>query len=98
MSHLFGFLGLPAPTQLIVLLVLAVLLFGQNLPQVARSWGQKLAEFRRGMKGIEDQIRSITSEIATPSSSQPTITSSKPQADPNDLDTPTAPKFEPPPG
>jgi sec-independent protein translocase protein TatA len=95
---LFGFLGLPAPTQLIVLLVLAVLLFGQNLPQVARTLGQKLSEFRRGMKGVEDEIRSITSEISTPTSSRPTIANSNPQDDLNDRDEPTAPKFEPPPG
>jgi sec-independent protein translocase protein TatA len=98
MSPLFGFLGLPAPTQLIVLLVIAVLLFGQNLPQVARTLGQKLSEFRRGMKGIEDEIRSITSEITTPTSNRPTIANSKPHDDPYDRDEPTAPKFEPPPG
>jgi sec-independent protein translocase protein TatA len=108
MSYLFAFLGLPAPTQLIVLLVLAVLLFGQNLPQVARTWGQKLAEFRRGMKHIEDEIRSITSDIASSTSARPAISNSNPQDDPYkfsvarddtaDRDEPTAPKFEPPPG
>jgi sec-independent protein translocase protein TatA len=108
MSYLFGFLGLPAPTQLIVLLVLAVLLFGQNLPQVARTWGQKLAEFRRGMKHIEDEIRSITSDLTSTGPTRPAISNSNPQDDPYnisaprddiaDRDEPTAPKFEPPPG
>lgn len=108
MNALFAFLGLPAPTQLIVLLVLAVLLFGQNLPQVARTWGQKLAEFRRGMKHIEDEIRSITSDITSTNPTRPAISNSNPQDNPYkfsqprddtaDLDEPTAPKFEPPPG
>ena len=108
MSYLFAFLGLPAPTQLIVLLVLAVLLFGQNLPQVARTWGQKLADFRRGMRHIEDEIRSITSDLTSSTPSRPAISNSNPQNnpynlsqsrdDPSDRDEPTAPKFEPPPG
>ncbi len=99
MNALFAFLDLPAPTQLIILLVLAVLLFGQNLPEVARSMGKKLTEFRRALKGIENEIRSITSEIASDDPGRPTIANSKtPGRARADLDEPTAPKFEPPPG
>lgn len=108
MHPLFVIFGLPAPTQLIILLVLAVLLFGQNLPEVARTVGQKLAEFRRGMKHIEDEIRSITADIASSAPVPPaTISNSQqdnsyghsmPQDEPSDRDEPTAPKFEPPPG
>jgi sec-independent protein translocase protein TatA len=108
MSYLFAFLGLPAPTGLIVILILAVLLYGQNLPEVARTLGQKLAEFRRGMRHIEDEIRSITSNISSPPPSRPAISNSNPQDNPynisaprddsSDREEPTAPKFEPPPG
>jgi sec-independent protein translocase protein TatA len=108
MQPLFAFLGLPAPTQLIVLLVLAVLLFGQNLPEVARSFGQKLADFRRGMKHIEDEIRSITSDLTSSASTRSAVSNSNsqdnpfkvstPRDAPSDRDEPTAPKFEPPPG
>jgi sec-independent protein translocase protein TatA len=95
--ELFGILSAPAPTELIVLLVIAVLLFGQNLPQVARTWGAKLAEFRRGMKSIQDEIRSITSDVSLPESSRPAIADTR-KDDPDDREEPTAPKFEPPPG
>ena len=107
MYNLFGLLGLPAPMQLLVLLVLAVLLFGRNLPEVARSWGQKFAEFRRGMRGIENEIRSIASDITSgvtnlrqneKPTSQTDLYNLPNRADtPSDLDVPTAPKFEPPP-
>jgi sec-independent protein translocase protein TatA len=106
MDYVFGFLDLPAPTQLIVLLVLAVLLFGQNLPQVARSMGQKLTEFRRGLRNVEDEIRTIASEIASPNPDRPATENTKfrekthalpdYEDDPSDRDEPTAPKFEPP--
>jgi sec-independent protein translocase protein TatA len=97
MSFLFGFLSAPAPTELIVLMVIAVLLFGQNLPEVARTLGKKYSDFKRGMQGIKDEIQSITAEVASPSSKRPAIENPKPQDDSNDRDEPTAPKFEPPP-
>ncbi|HEY4760664.1 MAG TPA: twin-arginine translocase TatA/TatE family subunit [Thermoguttaceae bacterium] len=96
MSQLFAFLSAPAPTEMIVLLVIAVLLFGQNLPEVLRKLGKSYAEFRRGMKKIEDEIRSVTSDFTSSTTSQSTTT--KLQDDPSDRDEPTAPKFEPPPG
>jgi sec-independent protein translocase protein TatA len=107
MHPLFAILGLPTPTQVIILLVLAVLLFGRNLPEVARSLGQKLAEFRRAAKSIEDEIRSVASNITSSADVSPTtITGSRhddpyghssQQDDPSDYDEPTAPKFVPPP-
>lgn len=98
MSDLFGFLSFPAPTEMIVLLVIAVLLFGRNLPDVAKTLGKKLAEFKRGIKSIEDEIRSITTDVTSDTPSRPAIANSKPQDDPYDRDEPTAPKFEPPTG
>jgi sec-independent protein translocase protein TatA len=97
MTHLFGFFSAPAPTEMIVLLVIAVLLFGQNLPDIARKLGKSFAEFKRAMKNIEDEIRSVTSEVASDASTRPTITKANLQDDPRDRAEPTAPKFEPPP-
>ena len=34
--------------------LIAVMLFGNRLPSVARSFGQSITEFKKGMKGIED--------------------------------------------
>ena len=96
MGHLFGFLSFPAPTEMIVLLVIAVLLFGQNLPDVARKLGKSYADFRRAMKNVEDEIRSVTSEITTDTSTRPRTTYLK--DDQGQRDEPTAPKFEPPAG
>jgi sec-independent protein translocase protein TatA len=43
----FGGLG---PVELIVILLVALLVFGRRLPEVARSMGQGLMEFRRGLR------------------------------------------------
>jgi sec-independent protein translocase protein TatA len=50
---MFG-LGIP---ELVLLLFLGLLLFGGQLPKMARSLGQGLVEFRRGVSGLEDEVR-----------------------------------------
>lgn len=42
--------------ELIVLGIIALLLFGKNLPEVARSLGKGMTEFKKGMRGIEDEF------------------------------------------
>lgn len=41
--------------QLVIVLVIVLLLFGNRLPSVARSLGQSLTEFRKGMKELDDE-------------------------------------------
>ncbi len=51
---------LSAP-QLIALLVIGVLIFGRKLPEVGRSLGKGIVEFKRGLAGLEDEISQGTS-------------------------------------
>ena len=51
---LMGFLQ--SPVALIVLLVIALLVFGKRLPEVARSLGKGIVEFKKGVKGVEEEI------------------------------------------
>ena len=48
--------GLPGAPEWIVLLVLGLLIFGRRLPGVGRSLGRGIVEFKRGIKGIDDEI------------------------------------------
>ncbi len=43
----------PGPTQLIIVLVVVLLLFGNRLPSVMRSLGEGITEFKKGIKGIK---------------------------------------------
>lgn len=45
------------PTEMIIFGVVAVLLFGSRLPDVARSMGKSLTEFKKGMAGVENDVR-----------------------------------------
>jgi sec-independent protein translocase protein TatA len=42
-------------TELLIVLALAMLLFGgSRIPGIARSLGKSITEFKKGVKGIED--------------------------------------------
>jgi sec-independent protein translocase protein TatA len=60
-------IGLPGGWEWIVLLVLGLLIFGRRLPEVGRSLGRGIVEFKKGIKGIEDEIEAESSK--SPSSS-----------------------------
>jgi len=55
MTSLFAFFSLGAQ-EMIVLLIIGVLLFGRKLPEVGRYLGKGIVEFKKGIKGLEDEI------------------------------------------
>ena len=42
--------------EILVVLVIAVLIFGRRLPDIARSMGKSLTEFKKGMKETQEDI------------------------------------------
>jgi len=49
----------PGPGEMMLLAVVALLLYGGNLPEVARSWGKTFAEFRRGLTGFQSEMNDV---------------------------------------
>jgi sec-independent protein translocase protein TatA len=74
--------------ELMILFVIALLLFGKRLPEVARSLGKGMMEFKKGLYDIQD-------EVSSTANSRPAVSQSRPI--PSDTrDEALAPKFEPP--
>ena len=48
------------PMELIIVGIVALLLFGKRLPEVARSLGKGITEFKKGVRGIEDEVESAS--------------------------------------
>ncbi len=44
------------PMELIIVMVIAVLLFGKRLPEVGRSLGKGIIEFKKGLNGVSDEF------------------------------------------
>jgi sec-independent protein translocase protein TatA len=42
------------PWELVVVLLVVTLLFGKRIPDIARSVGRSILEFKRGTEGIDD--------------------------------------------
>ncbi len=49
-------------TQLIIVLVIAFLLFGNRLPSMMRSLGRSVTEFKKGVNGIGDEVDSASKD------------------------------------
>lgn len=82
---MYGFLPIGGQ-EMLVLLVIGVLLFGRKLPEIGRSLGKTVVEFKKGVKGLEDEVSNDTA------SSRPAI---EPEATrPPQRITASAPKFD----
>lgn len=79
---------------MMVIGVVAVVLFGGNLPEVARKLGGSYREFRRGLNDVQQQFRMAEYEAnRTVSALDP---SKSDEADEEESSEPAAPKFTPP--
>ena len=85
--------------------LIAIMLFGGDLPKMARKFGKYYSEFQRTVGAFRREVSSVVSEITsdiddTPSTSKAksrsaSSSSAKSSDDEDEVET-TAPKFEPP--
>ena len=48
--------GMPGGIEWIIILIVALLIFGRRLPEVMKSMGKGIVEFKKGVKGIESEV------------------------------------------
>jgi sec-independent protein translocase protein TatA len=72
MNTLFAFgEGILSPTHLLILLGIGILLFGKRLPEFGRSLGKGIVEFKKGLKGLEDEVEGGTAVRQEPAPLEP---------------------------
>lgn len=82
--------------EMMLLGVVAVVLFGKKLPEVARSLGGSYREFRKGLNEFQKTFHEAANEVTKPEPSKKTA-AAKRYDDYDDYEQPTAPKFTLPP-
>ncbi len=85
---MFGSIGYP---ELILLGIVAILLFGQRLPEVARSLGGSYREFRKSLNELQRNFEVDADDMSPNTSRLPEY-----QNDFDDVDEPSGQAFEPP--
>jgi len=48
------------PMEMMIIMGIAVLMFGKRLPEVGRSLGKGIVEFKKGLQGVEEELGDIT--------------------------------------
>ena len=79
--------------ELFVIGIIAILLFGKNLPDVAKKFGGMYRDFRKSLDDLRSQVDFTDTFNSTPSRPKPRRTYSEY----DDFDEINAPRFEPPP-
>ena len=60
------------PAEILVILVIALLVFGPNkMPEIARQVGKGFREFRRVQQHLRSELRDVVSEFDSPSTTPP---------------------------
>jgi sec-independent protein translocase protein TatA len=70
-------IGMPGPFEWIIIAGLGLLIFGKRLPEVGRSLGKGIVEFKKGLKSVEDEV-SMVEDDTTPTQPRKQIPESTP--------------------
>lgn len=57
-----AFINSMSPMTMLILMIAGLLVFGRRLPEVGRNLGKGIVEFKKGLKGIDDDIDSAASD------------------------------------
>jgi sec-independent protein translocase protein TatA len=70
--HALAWLHMPGGMEWIIVLVIALLIFGKRLPELARSVGKSLTEFKKGINEAKestdelvDDVKKIKNDVVT---------------------------------
>ena len=81
------------PMELMLIMGLGVLLFGKRLPEVGRSLGRGIVEFKKGLNGVGDEFDGSSSGRSSSSYGSSRHSEDRPAGDAPYSDT-SVPKFE----
>ena len=54
--------SMPGGWEWLIILIVALLIFGKRLPEVMKSLGRGIVEFKKGVKGVDDEVEESSSK------------------------------------
>jgi sec-independent protein translocase protein TatA len=63
MHSTLAFFSMPGHMEWLVILVIALLIFGKRLPEVARGVGKSLTEFKKGMNEAKESTDDVVDDV-----------------------------------
>jgi sec-independent protein translocase protein TatA len=58
-----AFISMPGTGEWMVILFIGLLIFGRRLPEVARSLGKSVNEFKKGLRDFQDSADDVVSDV-----------------------------------
>lgn len=59
---MISFISMPGTTEMVVIGIVGLLIFGNRLPGIAKSIGSSFVEFKKGLQGVDDEINDVKNE------------------------------------
>jgi len=56
---------MPGGWEWFIILIVALLIFGKRLPEVMKSLGRGIVEFKKGVKGVEEDVEQSSNKSTT---------------------------------
>jgi sec-independent protein translocase protein TatA len=63
MQSALAFFSMPGHIEWLVILVVALLIFGKRLPEVARGVGKSLTEFKKGLNEAKESTDDVADDV-----------------------------------
>jgi sec-independent protein translocase protein TatA len=58
-----AFISMPGTGEWMVILIIGLLIFGRRLPEVARSLGKSVNEFKKGMREFQESADEVVQDV-----------------------------------